>query len=144
MKKDIQLDAEQKIADAGYVWTMNTNLGDGKMLQVTGNFVKDSTAVQMSAEVDKIAKMFQIQRLKLLEIPTCEGALKQQAEAGDKFTDDLEKLLEDTKGKERVNQQTKSLMENLRENIRRTQVNIEEGKRHYDSLLATLKELETE
>lgn len=144
VKKTIELDAEQKISDAGYVWTMNTNLGDGKMLQVTGNFPKDASAVQMSREVDKIAKMFQIQRLKLLEIPTCEGALKSQADAGDRFANDLEALIEANREKEHINSQTKGVMGNLRENIERTRINIEEGKKHFDSLVAMLKELETE
>lgn len=144
MKQNMELEAEKKIGEAGYVWTMNTNLGDGKMLQVTGNFSKGAGAAEMSREIDVIAKVFQIQRIKLLELPTCEGALKTQAEAGDRFTDDLEKLIEENREKAKVPSNVKAMMDNLRENIARTQVNTVEGKVHYDSLLATLKDLESE
>lgn len=142
--KQIELEAEKKIGEAGFVWTMNTNLGDGKMLQVTGNFAKGASAAQMSREIDVIAKVFQIQRLKLLELPTCEGALKTQADAGDNFTDQLEKMIEENRDKVKVPANIKAVMDNLRENIARTEANIQEGKRHYDSLLVTLKDLESE
>jgi len=123
---------------------MNTNLGDGKMLQITGNFDKVATAAAMSAELDKVAKVFQIQRLKLLEIPTSEGALQTQARAGDDFTDQLEKLIDQNRGKEKIRHDVQAMMNNLKENIERTRVNIESGKAHYNILVATLKELESE
>lgn len=144
MKKDLTIQAEDDMHKAAYVWSMNTNLGDGKMLQVTGNFSKGASTAEMSGEVDKIAKVFAIQRLKLLEIPTCEGALRDQARAADHFTDELDKLIDENREKERVPSNIKQHMENLRENIRKTAENIEEGKRHLDTLIASVKELEAE
>ena len=142
----MKLSAETQIEknEAGYVWSMNTNLGDGKMMQVTGNFPRGATAKEMTGELDKIAKVMQIQRLKLLEIPASEGALRQQAEAGDKFQDDLERMVEEHKGKERIRSDIQNLMNTLKENIRRTGENLEAGKRHLDSLIATLEKLENE
>lgn len=140
----MKLKAEEQVTEAGYVWSMNTNLGDGKMMQITGNFAKGATSKEMTAELDKCAKVMQIQRLKLLEIPASEGALRTQAEAGDKFQDDLERMLEENKGKDRVRADVKRIMDTLEENIRRTAENLESGKRHLGALLESLEKLEAE
>lgn len=142
----MKLSAETQIEknEAGYVWSMNTNLGDGKMMQVTGNFPRGASAKEMTSELDKIAKVMQIQRLKLLEIPASEGALRQQAEAGDKFQDDLDRMIEEHKGKDRMRADVKRIMDTLEENIRRTGENLESGKRHLASLLDSLEKLEAE
>lgn len=137
----MKLDAEKQIEQAGYVWSMNTNLGDGKMMQITGNFAKGADAKEMTAELDKCAKVMQIQRLKLLEIPASEAALRTQAEAGDNFQNQLDKLIEENTGK-KENTQIKQLMGNLRENISRTADNLESGKQHLARLIDQLAALE--
>lgn len=142
MKKE--LDAEKRIVDAGYVWSMNTNLGDGKMIQVTGNFDKGASPLEMSKEIDKVSKALQIQRLKQLEIPTTTRELENQAQAADVMQDDLDRLVEQHKGLARVPQQTKALMDNTRENVRKFGERIQAGKEHLDRLVAQLKELESE
>lgn len=140
----MKLKAEEQVTEAGYVWSMNTNLGDGKMMQITGNFAKGATSKEMTAELDKCAKVMQIQRIKLLEIPTCEGALRTQAEAGDKFQDDLERMVEENREKVKIRTDVQNMMHTLEENIRRTAENLEVGKRHLDHLIATLEKLENE
>ena len=139
-----KLEAEKKLEEAGFVWSMNTNLGDGKMMQVTGNFLKGMSPQEMSKEVDKVSLVFQIQRLKQLEIPTTVRELEAQAQAADKYTDDLEKLVEDNRDKAKIPSNVRAIMDNTRENIRVMGERIDMGKAHLERLQAQLKELEGE
>jgi hypothetical protein len=144
MKKDLPLAAEEKIGEAGYVWSINANLGDGKMLQVTGNFIKGASTRDMSDEIDRIAKVFQIQRIKQLEIPVMERELRAQAEAGDKYSDDLDRMIELNRDKIKLNSNEKAQMDNIRENVRLIGDNLERGKKRMDELVQQLKDLESE
>jgi hypothetical protein len=145
VKKDLPIDIEQKINDAGYVFTLNYNLGDGKMLQIVGNFPRGAKAVDMNAELDKVRRVFKRQRLVELEIPTLSGALEDKAREADAYTMQLEEVIERNASKERMTSSERAIADNIRENIRKYQEEIIPlGKTRLAELMAQLAELEKE
>ena len=139
-----KLDAETKIDEAGYVWSMNYNLGDGKVLQVTGNFAKSASKQEMSVELDKMTAVMKRQRIIQLELPTMTESLRAQARQADDLTNQLEDMIE-RKGQNKWNVQEKSVAENLRENIRKLREEmLPAGKEALAELMDQLKEMETE
>lgn len=78
--------------NVGYLFTLNFALGQDKNVSVNGNFAKEATPADMSAELDKVFEALDKQRIKRLELPAVEGTLNDQKDRLEQEKKSLAKL----------------------------------------------------
>lgn len=126
--------------EAGYVFTINYNMGDGKQAQVVGNFARNASEREMGLEMDKLSRVLARQRVLQLEIPATSGSLKAQAAQADEYERQITEVLDRNKGKERLQASEQNALQNLRENLRKIREDfLPAGKEHLDSLVELAK-----
>jgi uncharacterized coiled-coil DUF342 family protein len=144
MNEALATAAEKKIGEAGYVFTINYNLGDGKQLQVVGNFSKGATKQEMNAELDKIRQVFRRQRLVELEIPAVSNGLQEQGEKLDNVIKQLDTLRDQYRETAKIPVQVRQQFHTLEETIRKMEEAIPAGKMYLAQMMEQRAALDAE
>ncbi len=123
---------ENKSEKPGYLFQLAYELGSGKNLSVSGNFMSGSQAGDMVVEMDKVMDAMDFIRMKRLELPSAEGSLADQKLRLTAMRDEMAKLSE----KERRNTAESAQLQNVMTNIERTVENVMAG----EEFLADLRQ----
>jgi len=116
--------SEKKV---GYMFRVGYDLGNGRNVDVTGNFAEGATNKEMDLELDKIMKSMERQRTKN-EIVLLEANLevaKDQLSANEKA---FHELTEKEKREGKLNSADKQHVNTMKVNIGRIAEDIEKGK----------------